>query len=309
VVLWPWTWLSTRSGEWLWLTLSVVATAAFFALMVSVLPTSSALRRLGPLVVAAAMWAVPMRMTFWLGQINAFVALPIMVDVVLLARHRRRAGMGIGLATALKVTPGLLIVWLALSGRWTAARNAVVAFAAATIVAAAIEPRGTREYFTDVLFATESVAGGTNDPWNGSLRHFIWKLELPGALQSVVWLVCAAGIAGVAVWAAVQLDRRDEWLAAVALVMTATYVVSPISWTHHMWFVIPALAALATSGIRALQVFAAVAVIPWIDWWTTGTTEKWAAWRLVTMLAIVAACAWWARVHARSHEPDASPVG
>ncbi|HEV7210201.1 MAG TPA: glycosyltransferase family 87 protein, partial [Blastococcus sp.] len=59
----------------------------------------------------------PVRETLAWGQVNLFLVALVLADVAALQRGRRWAGIGIGLATAIKLTPGLFVVYLALSGR------------------------------------------------------------------------------------------------------------------------------------------------------------------------------------------------
>ena len=78
-----------------------------------------------PLVVAMD----PVRETIGYLQVNLFLAVLVLADVMALRRGRRWAGVGIGLATAIKLTPGLFIVYLALTRRWRAAVTAAFASA------------------------------------------------------------------------------------------------------------------------------------------------------------------------------------
>ena len=99
-------------------------------------------------------------------------------------------------------------------------------------------------------------------------------------------------IVGIGLWRGVRAARRDDLLAATAIVGCAGALVSPISWTHHLGFAVLALAAftarrprpwaivglvgawlllvspgghgneVATSTIRALVLIAVVVALP-----------------------------------------------
>jgi hypothetical protein len=80
------------------------------------------------------------------------------------------------------------------------------------------------------------VAGGTADLGR-------WYLVIPAAL----------GIAGLAI--ATILARHDDWLAAATATGVTGLLVSPISWTHHWVWVLPALVLLMQGG-RAARISA-----------------------------------------------------
>ena len=67
----------------------------------------------------------PMRETVNFGQVNTLLLFLVAVDLLrLLPAGNRWAGVGIGLATAIKLTPGIFIVYLLVTGRWRAAVTA-----------------------------------------------------------------------------------------------------------------------------------------------------------------------------------------
>ena len=107
-----------------------------------------------------------------------------------MARGRRWAGVGIGLATAIKLTPGVFILYLLVTRRWRAAATAIGAAAAATLVAAALFPDQSREFWTSALWDTNRV-GILEYVSNQSLRGLLARLPL-GAVESKVWLVLRA---------------------------------------------------------------------------------------------------------------------
>jgi hypothetical protein len=64
------------------------------------------------------------------------------------------------------------------------------------------------------------------------------------------WPVAAVlAVAGLALAAAAA--RRGDWLGAAAVTGTTGLIVSPISWTHHWVWVLPALVVLLRGGSRA----------------------------------------------------------
>ena len=69
------------------------------------------------LAVPVVLASEPIRETLGEGQLNMFIFALVLADVVALRRGRAWAGVGIGLAAALKLTPALFLVFLVLIGR------------------------------------------------------------------------------------------------------------------------------------------------------------------------------------------------
>src|SRR6185437_10186175 len=80
----------------------------------------------------------PAVQTLIIGQINFLVLLPLALIPELSRRgHERWVGVMVALATMLKFTPAILILYLVLRRRWQAALAAVVALVALTLVSIA----------------------------------------------------------------------------------------------------------------------------------------------------------------------------
>ena len=211
----------------------------------------------------------PVRETLGYGQVNLLLFALIMADLVALrwrargggrltpaANPLRRlwssgvwAGAGIGLATSIKLTPALFILYLLATRQWRAAITAVgtaVAVALATLV---IAGQASATYFTSVLWNTQRV-GATDMTPNQSLAGLLARLydsmETPGLLYVSFALVLL--VVGLSRAASAHADG-DE-LTAFTLVGLTANVISPISWSHHLVFVIPAVIVLADTAIR-----------------------------------------------------------
>ena len=98
---------------------------------------------------AGALCLQPISQTAAYGQVNIFLALLVMVDVFVLGKRGSRwAGIGIGLATAVKLTPAIFLLYLVLSGNWRMLRTALATAAGVTVLAALAAPAATWQYFT-----------------------------------------------------------------------------------------------------------------------------------------------------------------
>ena len=75
-----------------------------------------------PLLAAVALWCEPVMLNNGFGQINLLILCLVLWDFSLPEDSRWR-GVGIGLAAALKVTPGIFIVYLLVTKRFRAARG------------------------------------------------------------------------------------------------------------------------------------------------------------------------------------------
>ena len=218
------------------------------------------------LAAAASVVLEPLHMTFGLGQVNLLLmALVLGVD----ARATRWAGVGAGLATAVKVTPGLLVVAQAVRGDMRAFGRGVAAFLVATVAAALVAPAATRTYFTSLLWDS-SRPGGLAYLQNQSLRGLAER-HVPGH-GALVWLVAAALALALGAWV-VRRHRDDPFYALTAAAITGL-LVSPISWSHHWVWVLPALAVGVRLGWRSpvlwCAVGLAVAMVGVVRWWVTG---------------------------------------
>jgi alpha-1,2-mannosyltransferase len=194
----------------------------------------------------------PIRTTLSFGQINMLLVLLVLADLlVALPKARAWAGVGIGLAAAIKLTPALFIVYLLLSRRTRAAVVAAVTAIGATLVAALLAPNATRDYWFAALWDTSRV-GRTDYTANQSLNGLLSRLASPQPPDSALWLGLVAVIAAVGLWRATVAARRGDELGGLALTGLTAGLISPITWVHHMYWFVPAIVvlALAAAGAR-----------------------------------------------------------
>jgi alpha-1,2-mannosyltransferase len=183
----------------------------------------------------------PVRETLGWGQIDLLIAALVLADVGALRRRRPWAGVGIGLATAIKVTPGLFIVYLMVTRRWRAAALASGTFGVTVLVGFGVEP--SMRYWTALLWQTDRVGSPTN-PNDQSLLGLLARLPGVGPPNRVLWsaLVVLVLVGGLA--RAAQLSRRGDDLAGVTVTGLTACLISPIAWVHHLYWVIPAVVVL-----------------------------------------------------------------
>jgi alpha-1,2-mannosyltransferase len=251
------------------LVLCGLVSIAFRALLARLRPDRRVLT-LG-LVAAALALTQPFVENLTLGQVNVVLAGLVVAD--LLARRRWwPQGALIGLATALKLTPGIFALYLAVTRRWRAALVAASSFLAVTVVTGLVLPEASSRYWTEELRATERI-GGLAYTSNQSLRGVVERL-VPGEARAAVWLLAAGAMAVVGLRRAAAAHRRGDEVSAVAIVGLVGVLVSPIAWIHHLVWMVFALGALVGDGRDRRRVALAAAVVafmiprlPWLaDW-------------------------------------------
>jgi hypothetical protein len=193
------------------------------------------------------------------GQINVLLVALVFADARLLRTGNRSAGVLIGLAAAVKLTPAMFIGYLLLTRRWRAAATAAGTAAGATLLAAVVAPAASRLFWTEALWDTERI-GSLSYVSNQSLMGVLARLD-PDPPRGA-WLLLVA--ATVAVWAvrAHRIPAAHNDLAGFALTAVAGCLISPITWVHHLVWLIPALVivfdtGLASTGPRRRRLLAA----------------------------------------------------
>lgn len=218
-------------------------------------------------MVAGGLILEPVYHTLYLGQVNLFLLAMVLADISRAARGKQ-SGLGIGIATAIKLTPGIFIVLLLLSRRTRDAKTAAVTFLCCTLVGFAVDPSASRLYWTHVFYDTGRVAAAyisNQSPYALEVRM------LGGASHVGMWFdLVPVIIGGVGLVVATVLARRNDWLGAAAVTGVAGLMVSPISWTHHWVWVVPALVVMWRGGTRSRIAAACAYVLFCVApmWWT-----------------------------------------
>ena len=251
VVLIPTTLLSWRVSYLLW---SAGLLTALWAVVRAVLPTD--LHRRGLIgtafTVAAAATCIGLS-NLGDGQIDILLMALCLGDLLRrgdtwVGRLVPR-GVLIGVATAIKLTPALFIVYFLLTRQWRRAAASVAGAAAATVLGAVVFPQLTATFAAQVLWSLTSrvAVGHPLGYWgNSSLTGAIHALG-PWAAPLVLPAVLAAAAACLA--AAVRSHRRGAELNASLIIGLAAPVLSPFAWEHHFVYLIPALATLGRAAL------------------------------------------------------------
>ncbi|WP_436775630.1 glycosyltransferase 87 family protein [Yinghuangia sp. YIM S09857] len=200
---------------------------------------------------AVALWLEPVHKTLMFGQVGLLLMVLVLADCALPDRSRLK-GAGIGLATGLKLTPGLFVVYLLLTRRFRAAATAAAVTAATMVVGWAAIPRAARQYWFDSMWVGDDINGVITlaHAINQSLKGVTMRVFETGAAGQAAWLAGAvvAAVGGMA--AAREASVRGLELLGVVLCAGVTLFVSPISWQHHWVWAVPVLVLAADLAWR-----------------------------------------------------------
>jgi alpha-1,2-mannosyltransferase len=191
--------------------------------------------------VAVAGFALePVHSTYLYGQVNLVLMALVVVDCLAVTDERWR-GMLVGLAAALKLTPLVFVLYFVARKDWRAALTSLGTFAGVAGAGFVLAPQDSAEFWFHGLLDGSRV-GGIAYMTNQSLRGVLHRLNPGHSTEMVLWVVLSAIVVLLAVVAA-RRTRHD--VVALVAIATAGLLVSPISWSHHWVWCVPAFLALA----------------------------------------------------------------
>jgi alpha-1,2-mannosyltransferase len=196
---------------------------------------------------AAAMALDPVYQTLFLGQINLILLALILTDIWRVAQGRD-AGIGVGIAAAIKLTPGIFILFFLLTRRTKSAVIAAGVFVGCGLIGFAVAPRASALYWKHLFFDTKRVGApyiSNQSPYAAAIR-----IAQGAAHIGSWWAVIPIAFAAIGLATATLLARHHDWLGATAVTGTTGLLVSPISWAHHWVWVLPALVWLVRQDHR-----------------------------------------------------------
>ena len=245
LLLLPFTLLSFAAALATYRLVLLIVFAAGVALAGLALPPGE--RRRGWLLGALGLLLLrPVIVSIQLGQVDAWVMLGLGAALWTTARQRWIAtGVGLGWAAAFKVSPALLVVYLALRGQWRAIVGAGVAGVGVFGLAAALgRPTDLGLFLFGIL---PSAAKGTLYVYNQSLPAWLARLLSPetnlidsrislGPWQyaSVPLLLLGLG----AVWLVAR--RAPQHPLTLSLLIPVAILTGPVAWDHYLtWMILP----------------------------------------------------------------------
>ncbi|MCZ9339656.1 glycosyltransferase 87 family protein, partial [Streptomyces sp. TRM76130] len=125
-----------------------------------------------------------------------------------------------------------------------AAGVATAVAAGATALAARVAPDASRFYWTEAMWDTTRV-GRLGYVSNQSLQGVLARLGEP---DRAVWAAAVLLVLGVWAWRTRRALAAADWTAAFALTGLAACLVSPVTWVHHLVWLLPSFAVLLRTG-------------------------------------------------------------
>lgn len=237
------------------LALTVAASALLVWLLIDPIARRDGWSRWYAFGLAACAFAAlnPVRDTVSFGQINLLLVALVYLDLWLLTQAPRLrsdggrlagvrrlvsvgrlAGVGIGLAAAIKLTPAVFLLYLLIARKWRAFWTALGTALGATLLAAALAPDASRAYFTDAVWNTSRI-GRLDYVSNQSLLGFVSRMHG----SHVLWVILVVAVLAVWAW---RCRHVDDPVVGFALTGAVSCLISPITWVHHLVWLVPGLA-------------------------------------------------------------------
>jgi alpha-1,2-mannosyltransferase len=215
----------------------------------------------------------PVLVTIGFGQVNLVVTLLVMWDLLgerRIGPWKAPLGLATGIAAAVKLTPILFVPYLILTRRSRGALTCVATFVGCELVTFLLSPTSSIAFWTKDLFKPDR-AGSLSFVGNQNLTAVIERFNhglLPDLSLVPVLIVAAA----TGLWLAAQAHRRSSPMLGVLICAATGLLVSPISWVHHMVWVVPVILWLALADDRprwGVPLAAGTAVLFWSApiWW------------------------------------------
>ncbi|WP_162872770.1 glycosyltransferase 87 family protein [Austwickia chelonae] len=204
----------------------------------------------------------PIWQTFSFGQVNLLLAWLIAEDL-LNGRRRRWAGILLGLAILVKLTPAAFLLLPLVRRDLAALARSFLTVCAGVAAGFLLLPASSATYWVGLLGASARVGG----------PDYIANQSLAGAMARAgigtqtgtgpVWaLLCfvVVTMATIAVRRAVQDDRDRHAVLAAAF---CALLISPISWSHHWVWVWPMLLLWCSGALSRVTAASVEQVQPW----------------------------------------------
>lgn len=202
----------------------------------------------------AVLFLTPITDTLAMGQLGVLLLGLVILDAVdgptLFRGGRRRilpAGLLTGLATGLKLTPAVFIVWFFLVGRWRQGLVALLTFGATVAVGIAASPQWSPGYWQR-LAAGDSGANPDAYGWinNISMLSAVHRFTDVTTTGTLIGLALSALLVLAALIVAWMAHRANHQLLGLSILGMVSSIANPIAWVHHLTWVLPLLLA----GVR-----------------------------------------------------------
>lgn len=260
--------MSWGTAQWVW------TAGIFAALAVTVwFAFRQALRAYVPwvfgLLMVACTYLMPIRDQVRFGQVDILLVALCLVDC-LARRPWLPRGFLVGLATAVKLTPGVFLIYFLVTRQWRTFFMAAFVAAVLTVLPFVVIPQDASAFWFSALLDPERLGANTATT-NQSIRGMLLRLYMPESLTFVIWAVIVAAVAWYGFRAARAAYLAKDELTAVALTSLMAVLLSPVAWIHHLAWVVVVLGAIVGDGRDPVRLRVAAGVwlfyvVP-VPWW------------------------------------------
>lgn len=200
------------------------------------------------IVALAVLYLEPIQSNFEFGQINVVLMTLVIADCVP-RRTPWPRGLLLGLAMALKLTPAVFLLYFLLRRDTRTLITAVVSAAVATLVGMAFAWRDSLQYWTETVHDTDRI-GTVSFNTNQNIAGWLARLGVAEGPRFVLWTIACFAVLGLTVWAGRRVLKADQPMLALICVALFGLVVSPVSWSHHWVWALPAVLVTAVIAYR-----------------------------------------------------------
>lgn len=225
--------LPVATATWVWIALTLVA----FGVGTALLPAGRTVRWI---VVLLAALSMPFVYATKLGQVGSILYLLFAIGWRWIDVPAAVGASG-ALGALVKVQPGIVLAWAALTRRWRAVGAGVAVLLVAAALSALVLGLGVWADFVTVL---GHVSDPISTPHNFTPGAVAYQLGLSGEAAALVQWASTGAAVLVFVFAALRLSAVPSYLVAVVV----SQLVSPIAWDHYAMLLLLPVAWLLERG-------------------------------------------------------------
>lgn len=190
------------------------------------------------LAIAATCHLEPVEATLAHGQVNLLLLFLVALDAFTISPKYR--GFFTGLATAVKLTPAVFLLYWVLSRQRQAAVNQLATTIICTLLGFAIAPASSLTFWT-TLDASSKRVGPVWYTSNQSINGVATRLLSLGHPATGLWVVASIAVGLLSVLSIRRTWNQNLTVLSFGITGLLGLLVSPVSWTHHWVWAIPAL--------------------------------------------------------------------
>jgi hypothetical protein len=198
-----------------------------------------------------------------IGQINLLILLLIVGTAYAWTRHREvLAGVLLALGVSIKLAPAVLFLYFLWKRGFRLVAASIAAIIAFAVIAfLALGEQATRKGIASIVgFAQEDNAWIANQSWRGFLARlfvgdeYISALYPAARLESVLYFAGVLVIVVLTAFVLYRSRRSGLFHLEFALVLIAFTLISPVTWVHHLVWLLYPLVVLAVACVDRKQI-------------------------------------------------------